>query len=111
MARVISLGELLRWLEEGRVFTLIEVLAPEEYRRGHIPRAINIPLERLGMEARLRFAREHPLVVYCLGPKCKAAELAARKLGALGFTEVWIYPGGKEEWTNAKLPLRTGPDP
>lgn len=45
------------------------------------------------------------IVIYCASPTCHAAGNAARELVALGYTNVKEFPGGKEEWRDAELPL------
>ena len=44
---------------------LVEVLPPEEYAEERLPGAVNVPLRRLGAEARSRLDRGRPVVVYC----------------------------------------------
>ena len=45
---------------------LVEVLAPEEYNREHLPGAINLPLAQLTREAASRkLSGSRPIVVYC----------------------------------------------
>lgn len=53
--------------------TLVDLRRPEEYARGHIPGAINVPYERLNCD-RVRFDKSKKLVFYCLhGSKSMAA--------------------------------------
>lgn len=42
---------------------LLDVRTPEEYRSGHIPGAVNLPLDRL---QDLDLPQEHPVFAYCL---------------------------------------------
>ncbi len=90
---------------DNREVTVIEVLSKESYNKGHIRGAINIPLEKIGKEARERFDKDEPLVVYCSNYDCTASPSAAKKLETLGFTNVYDYEGGKEEWKQAGLPI------
>ncbi len=58
---------------------LIDVREPEEYRSGHIPNALNIPL---GYIQRLPAERETPVFVYCLrGSRSRHAVAVLRKAG------------------------------
>lgn len=41
---------------------LLDVRTPQEYRGGHIPGSVNIPLDRLQS---LRYQKDTPLFVYC----------------------------------------------
>lgn len=53
--------------------TLVDLRRPEEYARGHIPGAINIPYENLSFD-RVRFDKSKKLVFYCAhGSKSMAA--------------------------------------
>jgi rhodanese-related sulfurtransferase len=41
------------------------------------------------------------MVVHCSGPACTASEIAANKLGSLGFSDIWRFKGGIEDWKAA----------
>jgi rhodanese-related sulfurtransferase len=42
--------------------------------------------------------------VYCTG-SCSSADRVARRLEELGYTNVAVYGGGKEDWVEHGLPL------
>jgi phage shock protein E len=42
---------------------LLDVRTPEEYRSGHVPGSVNLPLDRLSSR---QFSPDTPLFVYCL---------------------------------------------
>ena len=48
------------------------------------------------------------VVVYCANLPCPNSEIAARRLMALGYTNVREYAEGKEDWVNAGLPVERG---
>lgn len=75
--------ELIRRVRAGEV-TLIDVRPASEYRAGHIPGALSIPLSELG--ARLEaLPRKREIVAYCRGPYCVMALEAAERLRKQGF--------------------------
>jgi rhodanese-related sulfurtransferase len=84
---------------------IIEVLKEEEYNKSHIKGAINIPLKKIGTEAKKRFSEKDEIVVYCSDYECSASPAAAKKLDSLGFKNVYHYAGGKKEWEDAGLPM------
>ncbi|MBS3765064.1 rhodanese-like domain-containing protein [Candidatus Bipolaricaulota bacterium] len=88
-------------LEDQCGFTLIEVLEEEEYEQGHIPGAINIPLEEIGREVKDKLETEQEIIVYCADEDCGASPAAAEKLDKLGFENVRDYEGGKKDWVEA----------
>jgi rhodanese-related sulfurtransferase len=75
--------ELLRRVRSGEV-TVLDVRPPEEYRTGHIPGALSIPLDEL--KARLReVPKGRDVVAYCRGPYCVMAADAVDMLRKKGF--------------------------
>lgn len=73
-------------LAEGAL--VIDVRSPEEFRRGHISGAINIPLGALRHEiVRLVPDRQQGLLVHCLSGGRSA--LAQRQLKNLGYANVF----------------------
>lgn len=44
---------------------LLDVRTPQEYREGHIPGSINVPLDALGQGGAVPAGKDAPLFVYC----------------------------------------------
>lgn len=88
-------GWLLKQARQGRV-TVLDVRPAEEYRAGHLPAAISIPIDEL--EKRLReLPRGRAIVAYCRGPYCVLAGEAVRLLRRKGFDAVRLEDG-VHEW-------------
>ncbi len=104
----IKMNELKGKFDNKENFTLIEVLEPGAFQEMHIKGAINIPLSKIGKEAKDRFDKDKELIVYCTDYECTASPTAAQKLEDLGFTNVKDYEGGKKEWAGAGLPVEKG---
>ena len=87
--------ELLRRVREGEV-TVLDVRPAEEYRAGHIPGALSIPVSEL--KARLReLPKGRDVVAYCRGPYCVMALEAVQLLRAKGF-EAHRMEQGVVDW-------------
>lgn len=79
----VTADELVRRVRSGEV-TVIDVRPIEEYRAGHLPGALSIPLEEL--QARLaELPKEREVVAYCRGPYCVMAVEAVALLRDRGF--------------------------
>lgn len=75
--------ELLRRVKRGEV-TVLDVRPAEEYRAGHIPGALSIPVGELS--ARLKeLPKNREVVAYCRGPYCVMAVEAVEVLRKKGF--------------------------
>ena len=75
--------ELLRRVRSGEV-TVLDVRPPEEYRAGHIPGALSIPVGEL--KARLEeLPKDREVVAYCRGPYCVMAVEAVELLRKKGW--------------------------
>jgi rhodanese-related sulfurtransferase len=75
--------ELLRRVRDGQV-TVLDVRPAEEYRAGHIPGALSVPLPEL--KKRLtELPRNREVVAYCRGPYCVMAIEAVELLRKRGF--------------------------
>lgn len=98
----VTRDELLAGLSGGEV-TVLDVRPEKEYLAGHLPEAINIPLDRLeGMLGRL--PRDREIVAYCRGPYCVLSHEAAQRLRQLGY-RVRRFEEGYPEWKAAGLPV------
>lgn len=75
---------------------VIDVRTNGEYISGHIPNALNIPLDQLSQAADT-WSTSQPVVVYC-ATGARSAE-AATLLAGGGFREVYDLGGGVVSWT------------
>jgi rhodanese-related sulfurtransferase/DNA-binding transcriptional ArsR family regulator len=79
----IDSSELRRRVKAGDV-TILDVRPVEEYRAGHIPGAVSIPVGEL--KARLKeLPRDRDIVAYCRGRFCVMAVEAVEQLRLKGF--------------------------
>ncbi len=65
---------------------LVDVRTREEYRAGHLPGAVNIPVQELGSRVDELEPRGTPIVVYCRSGRRSAT--ARAQLVRAGFTNV-----------------------
>lgn len=94
--------ELLQGMASGKV-ALLDVRPELEYEAGHLPEAINIPLEQLeGMLEKL--PKDKEIIAYCRGPYCVLSHEAVQRLRQLGY-QVRRFEEGYPEWKAAGLPV------
>jgi rhodanese-related sulfurtransferase len=101
----LSIAELRRRLATGDV-VLIDVRPEAEYRAGHIPGALSVPVEKLAIMLRT-LPHDREIVAYCRGPFCLFSHEAVLKLKKKGF-EARRLTLGLPDWRFAGLPIETG---
>lgn len=79
----VDADELLRRVKSGEA-TLLDVRPAVEYRAGHIPGALSIPVDELASRL-AELPRSRDVVAYCRGPYCVMAVDAVELLRAKGF--------------------------
>jgi rhodanese-related sulfurtransferase/biotin operon repressor len=98
----VAAADLLKRVK-GKLVTVLDVRPAEEYAAGHIPGAINVPVEKLeGFISRLPKRKE--VVAYCRGPYCLMSFEAVEKLRQRGFRARRLE-NGLPEWRAAGLPV------
>lgn len=75
--------ELMRRVRRGEV-TVLDVRPVEEYRAGHIPGALSIPVSQLATRLK-ELPKNREIVAYCRGPYCIMAVDAVKLLREKGF--------------------------
>ena len=93
-------------VKRGRV-TLLDVRPVEEWRAGHIPGALSVPLPELRRRL-AKIPKSRAIVAYCRGPYCVLAIDAVELLRARGFRAVRMDEG-VAEWRARGLPVETSP--
>ncbi len=98
----VSREELLTRMRDGLV-TVLDVRPTDEFAKGHLPGAVNIPLGEL--DQRLSdFDPQQEVVAYCRGPWCILSFEAVAALRARGFKARRLEDGWPE-WRATGLPV------
>ena len=78
-----------------------------EFEKGHIEGAINLldsSLQRADL-ARLAPRPDKPLLFYCNGERCLRSSHAAQMAVNWGYTRIYCFRGGWQEWLDKHLPV------
>lgn len=80
----------------------VDVRTPEEYKSGHAPKAVNMPLD--GFEKELaKLDKDKPVYLIC--QTGRRSQKAAEMLQGSNFKEIYNITGGTSAWSSANLPL------
>jgi DNA-binding transcriptional ArsR family regulator len=99
----ISKKVLMKRIEDG-IVTIIDVRPAEEFEAGHLPNAINIPIDCLEQEIQ-SLSLEIEIVAYCRGPYCLLSFEAVDMFRAKGI-HARRLEDGFPEWELAGLPIK-----
>ena len=81
-----DINEGVKEYRETNGAVLIDVRTPEEYREGHIPESMNIPLQSINKVTRIIDDKSTPIFVLCLSGA--RSRQATNILKQLGYTNV-----------------------
>ena len=99
MTKIVTREELQARIAANRALVLLEALPAKYYDEGHLPGAKHFPHDR----ARALAPAVAPdpaaeIVVYCASRTCQNSHIAARVLEQIGYANVAVYAGGKQDW-------------
>lgn len=96
VCRNISAKEAQQMKQQNHAAVFLDVRTPEEYKDGHLPDAVNLPLDEMEKETAARFPeKDTVLLIYCRSGRRSA--IAAQALVAMGYTDVYDF-GGINSW-------------
>lgn len=98
----IAAAELLRRSKLGLV-TVLDVRPPKEFAAGHLPGAINVPVEDLGKRVK-KLPKGREVIAYCRGPYCLLSVDAVAMLRSKGY-KARRLEDGFPEWKASGLPV------
>lgn len=81
---------------------------PEEYAKGHIQGALNLPVGQFGLffeDVRPKLEGKEALICYCDGERCPLGHELAQELRAAGFGNVFVLHNGLTRWHTEQLPV------
>lgn len=83
---------------------VVDVRTEEEFGKGTLPNAKNIPTAKIAQRA-AELKKDRPVILVC--NTGRSAGPAAAQLRAAGFADVYVLAGGLAAWREAGLPVRT----
>ena len=92
----ITADEAAKMMQSETDYIILDVRTEEEYASGHIPNAINLPNETIGIENIEQLSDKEQLIfVYCRSGN--RSKQAAAKLANLGYINIVEF-GGINDW-------------
>jgi len=99
MNRIVTRHELQVRLAANPGLVLLEALPEQYYDDWHLPGARHFPHDQARTLApTLVPDRSAEIVVYCASKTCQNSHIAAEVLRQIGYANVAVYAGGKEDW-------------
>lgn len=96
LACEVSPGGLKAAIDAKEGCTILDVRKAEDYKAGHIPGAVNIPLSELDKQYK-KISKKEQVYVYCGNLLCRASLKAAYLLSKKGYLAATVT-GGYEEY-------------
>ncbi len=91
-------------MDASRNFVLLDVRTSEEFKAGHLPKAVNIPRGTLEFMIGKHYPqKDMEIVVYCRTDA--RAALCAKTLSEMGYTNVKNLKGAFKAWGEAGYPI------
>jgi len=95
-------AELNAMIEKGESINIIDVRKEEDFRKGHIPGAINLPRDRWDSFEGL--SRDRTNIVYCYHQQCHLSAKGCKFFAEQGYPVIELE-GGFETWKRRGLPV------
>lgn len=105
--KTVNAEELKSWIDSGKAMQIIDA-RPKKYEDGDvITGAKFLPFNADAKAiAKALPSKDALIVVYCASVQCPASGLLGDQLVKMGYTNVYKYPGGINEWMEKKLPTQ-----
>jgi rhodanese-related sulfurtransferase len=98
----VSVLEMPRLTREKSV--VVDVGDPAEYKKGHIPDAVNLPAKSIAKDPKpVEKHKNKNIILVCRTGN--RAQSVARQLSRSGFEKVYVLSGGMSAWEKENLPV------
>ncbi len=104
---ILTIEQTARLLNEGQTL-FVDTRTKDEFEQGHLKDAKNLPANATRDQIMSFFEnipKEQQIVTYCSSPACNSSRRLAGFLTYLGYTKVFIYLEGFEEWQAKDYPI------
>lgn len=110
--KIITLDQLKRLLAQHRG-VLIDARSEDEFAKGHIRGAANIPALEVEkyFEQLVAVPRDTLVIIYCNNADCHLGRTLAEFMQTISFSNLVLYDEGWDGWTGAQMPVDTTASP
>lgn len=106
-ATKINAEQLFELVEEHDDLVIIDSRKTSDRQGGYIESSVGLQdtdTDEAALASHIA-SKSTPVIFYCNGPKCGRSYKAGKLAISLGYTSVFWFRGGWEEWTNKGLPV------
>lgn len=101
---IMNIDDLVKLTKSNTSYVLVDARKRGQYDKEHLPGAVSIPLSTTDSYA-ANLNKDQLIVVYCQSYQCPVSTESADEFMKLGFTNVWDYKGGIQEWKDKGYPV------
>src|SRR6478736_605840 len=99
MNKIVTRTELQARIAANPELVLLEALPEKYFNDWHLPGAKHFPHDQARqLAASVVPDKSAEVVVYCASKTCQNSHIAANVLQQIGYANVAVYAGGKEDW-------------
>jgi thiosulfate/3-mercaptopyruvate sulfurtransferase len=118
--KVVTTQELKGWIDQKKEMLIVDTLPPDNFRKQHIPGAINFELQRPEltqmtdkMQADFQMLlgpnKDRTIVFYCGFTDCERSHNGAMWATRFGYKNAYRQPGGIKGWLEAGYLVEKAP--
>jgi rhodanese-related sulfurtransferase len=106
-ARTVDAKQIFELVSKSSSMVILDNRKPEDFAAGHLEGAIRLIDTDVTPETLAKYVatKDTPVLFYCNGVKCGRAAKATQKAVELGYSKVYYYALGMDEWNAERLPL------
>lgn len=103
----ITAEDLQVMIDTTKPLMIVDARAAEDFKAGHIPGALNLRARDATAQKWTELAPDKgtTLIFYCVNPQSPASAKAAYKAALAGYTKLYRYTAGIEDWRAKGMPI------
>ena len=97
-------------LHAGGGVVFVDSRSDADFRDGHIPGAVSLPVGEFDRQLEAfsaRYEPDQPIVTYCSGRSCQDSHILAQRLFEAGYENVSVFIDGYPGWKAEGYPVET----
>ena len=106
-AKTVNAKQIFELVAKTSNIVILDNRKEEDYASGHIEGAVRLIDTDVDAESLAKHvkSKDTPVLFYCNGVKCGRAAKAVEKAAHLGYSKIYYYALGMDEWNAERLPL------